>query len=259
MALAPILLLAAASAFADGGGKTLSPLARVEVLEGRATLARSGVLRSLRPEDGPLDDLAPAYLETSPLSRATLRWSATASLFLDGAAACEWAAGEARASLELRFFHFDEVHLEVRRGPVRVSLPGGWCAEVENAAVYLGARPDGGFVLHHDAGLPLLLAPPCESSRARPPLTVLAGARLAVARGEQKPRVLGRSGMRLLDPFGRPESSALERGPVAPPWTGFAWPWRPSCEERSSAPAGASRFSAGNAGPGASLPPSLVP
>jgi hypothetical protein len=202
------------------------PSARVEVLEGRATLAGPSGVRELKPGTRSVEEAGRAYLEVPPLTRVSIRWRATASLLVRGPATLEWGPGTGRNLLEWRLLSQTETHLEVRRGPVRAELPGGWRATLESGAAFLRHTPGGGLELHHDAGQPLLLAAAHEPDRVRPPRVVLAGARLHLGALRSEPELLPGSRSRLLEPYGRSED--LAAGPQQPmgPWTGFSWPWR---------------------------------
>jgi hypothetical protein len=214
---------------APGSGEVLPedvpPSARVELLEGRAFLAGPDGVRELFRAGGDLDVGGAGHLELGAHSRAALRWSATASLIVLGPAVVEWGPVEgSRTLLECRFAELSEAHLEVRRGPVRLAFPGGWSASIESGAGFVRGLSGGGVELHHDAGLPLLIAAPHARAEVRPPWVVLAGAWLRLLPGELHPVVLPGSRARLLDPFARrgsgPSSDAL-----LPAWEGFAWPW----------------------------------
>ena len=228
----------APGASAPGAGLTGAPVARVELLEGRATLAGDGGVRELRA--GQRDTLVegPGYLELRARSRAALRWNATASLIVHGPASFEWAPVEGPGPLlEWRFERLDEVHLEVRRGPVRLSFEGGWTASLESGAGFIGGMPGGGVEWHHDAGLPILLQGPHERHEVRPPWVVLAGAWLRLSPDRAHPELLHGSKERLLDPYARSGSGPTVAG-GAPAWSAFGWPWDQGPYGRLSLPSG---------------------
>jgi hypothetical protein len=218
----------AGSAFTDPGAcleiHVPPQPARVELLEGRAYLAGpEGVRELARAAD--LDVEGAAHLELRPRSRVALRWNATASLVVLGPAVVEWGPVEgSRTLLECRFDALAEAHVEVRRGPVRFVFPGGWAASIESGAGFVRGLSNGGVELHHDAGLPLLIAAPHERSEVRPPWVVLAGAWLRLHPGELHPEMLHGSRLRLVDPFARRGSGPLPDDALAA-WAGFAWPW----------------------------------
>ncbi len=199
--------------------------ARIEVLEGRAALAGPQGVRELWPEDRATYVSGEAYLEVPALSRASIRWRSSASLLVIGPAALEWGPDVGREVLEWRLVSQTETHLEIRRGPIRVRLPGGWTATFESGAACLRSSPGGGLELHHDAGLPVLLVAPHEPARARPPRVVLAGARLRLDPQRSEPRLLPGSRAQVLAPYARPEGLATAAGPSVGPWEGFSWPW----------------------------------
>jgi len=226
----PALLLALAGLAPAGP----VPDAQLEVLEGRASLAGALGVYELRAGRPPQTLAGPGYLEVAPLSRVSLHWRQTGSLLVQGPATLEWNPGPER--LTWRFHEVARTHLEVRSRDVRLELPGGWVAVFEYGASYLRGRPGGGVEFHHDAGLPVLLRGPARASGTRPPWTVLAGARLLLEAGRERPATLAGTEGRLLEPYGRPESQALERAVPGHPWTGFTWPWRARTAQPAAAP-----------------------
>jgi hypothetical protein len=196
-------------------------------------------VRELARAAGDLEVEGPAHLELGAHSRVALRWSATASLIVLGPAVVEWGPVEgSRTRLECRFAELAEAHLEVRRGPVRLGFPGGWSASIESGAGFVRGLAGGGVELHHDAGLPLLIAAPHARTEVRPPWVVLAGAWLRLHPGELHPEALPGSRSRLVDPFARRGSGPPSDAPL-PAWGSFAWPWegRPATPAAPAVPA----------------------
>ncbi len=229
--LSPVLLL---GPVAPQQGVPHGIPARIEVLDGRAVLAlSSGVIR-LTESSPPQSLEGPLHLEVAPNARVRVRWSAAASLLLEGRAILEWGplwglAGES----SWRFSAVERAHLEIRRGRVLLALPLGWSAQLEGGACFVAQRPDGQVELHHDAGLPILLWPPHEPGRPVPPLTVLAGAHLRLSAGNGRPLALHGTQDRLQEPHGRQGLATLIQPPAFSlgSWRGFAWPWRPAAPE----------------------------
>lgn len=218
----PALLLALAGTLPSPGSVSH---AQLEVLEGRASLAATDGVLEVRQGMDPRVVGGPGYLEVAPLSRVSIRWRQTGSLVIRGPASFEWENEGER--LTWRFHQVGKTHLEVRSADVRLYLPGGWVAAFENGASFLRGRSNGGVELHHDAGLPVLLRGRTVSGHARPPWTVLAGAKLLLGKESQPGELRGTRG-RMLAPYGRPEAYALEQRPSGERWSGFSWPWRPS-------------------------------
>lgn len=221
----PVLLaLSALAAPPASAGSPEGP--RVEVLAGRALLAQEGGVRRLIPELGSLPVRGPAYVETGPGSRIVVRWRGAATLHMSGEGAVEWEGST--GALAWTLAGVESAHVEVRRGPLAMALPGGWEVELPRGACFLASRPDGSLELRHDAGLPLRLVPPRDAGFAAPPYTVLAGARLALAAGARTPESLAGRRPRVLAPYGL--SQEPRGGPGRPAWSGFAWPWNPALE-----------------------------
>jgi hypothetical protein len=204
------------------------PPPRIEVLEGRATLTVPEGIRQLRAgEPAPLI-AGETYLELPARARVSVRWRDTASLLIHGPASLEWGPGRDRHRLEWRVVRAAEIHLEVRRGPVLTRLPGNWTAALEMGASFLTAGPGGSLDLHHDAGLPIHLVAPHAPQRVRPPVVVLAGARVRLIPGEETARPLGSSRSRILEPYGSSGQRAPDAVAAHRPWRGFTWPWASS-------------------------------
>lgn len=217
------------------------PVLKVDLLEGRAQLATPHGVEQLRPERGAREHDGPGYLEAGALARLHMRWSGAASVELGGACALEWRAspGESGA-LSLAFARLDSLSLEVRRGPVRLELPGGWRLRLAHGAAFVRALPGGAFELEHAAGAPLLLTASRSAADVRPPWTVLPGAKLRLEPRAERP--LAGDSARLLNPLGQPSRRAREPLEPPAPWAGFSWPWSdsgaPAVRGRESAPVG---------------------
>ena len=234
-ARAPVRTVRARAPSAPGAPLELRR-ARVELLEGRAHLAGPQGVLELRA-GGQTEVEGRAYLEVRARSRAALRWNAVASLVVEGPAVLEWGPAEGEAGLEWRIEELFEAHLEVRRGPVRARLAGGWSARLEAGAGFLRGIAGGGVEWHHDAGSPVLLSAPHAPRAVRPPWVVLPGAWLRLHPGRTRPGVVEGYGGRLLDPYLRRGSSRTVGTSTA--WPGFSWPWvEPEPAPGRSAPCG---------------------
>jgi hypothetical protein len=186
------------------------PPVSIDVLEGRVELAsESGVER----RDGGGRELVrdgPAYFEAGATARVRLRWRSCASLELAGPAAFEWRESHGPSGgLYLDVKRIERADVEVRRGPLRLELPGGWLVHLARGAAHLQRRPDGSYDVEHVAGAPLLVGYEPASGQVRPPQTVLPGATIHLA----AERVAGTL----------PADSPGETKHA--PWTGSSWPW----------------------------------
>ena len=207
--------------------------AQIEVLEGRVSLAAADGVFEVRAGQAPRVVQGAGYVEVPPLSRVSLRWRQTGSLLIEGPAAFEWSPERER--LIWNFRQVGRTHLEIRSPHVRVYLPGGWIAAFENGASFLTERSGGAVEFHHDAGLPVLLSGPTKAGSARPPWTILAGARLLLRPVGGRPAALRGTHGRLLEPYGRPEAFARERHSAGARWSGFSWPWRARMDQTVAA------------------------
>ena len=148
------------------------PPVHIDVLAGRADLASPLGIVPLRPGAKPIERNGPGYLELGAISRLNLRWRSVASIELEGAAAIEWRGSQGdEDALSLEVLRLDELSAEVRRGPLRLELPGGWRATLTHGALHVRTLSDGTLELEHIAGAPLLVAPgpvdgflPCASA-----------------------------------------------------------------------------------------------
>ncbi len=206
-------------------GGDLAP-ARIELATGRADLALpSGVETLLGGGDARVVD-GPAYLEIGPASRLALRWRGEASLELRGSSALEWRAPLDGAGVMVTAWRVSELDFEVRRGPLRLDLGGGWRVELDVGAAGVRRLADGRLELRHVAGAPLALFHRSASGLVSPPWTVLPGAHVRLEAGATPTFVQGPAPAR--------PKAAFERHDEAPPWSDFAWPWGRS--SRESAP-----------------------
>ncbi|HVS19448.1 MAG TPA: hypothetical protein VMT18_12660 [Planctomycetota bacterium] len=225
MPLAALLILALASAPVQ---RAQGPSARVEVLEGRAILAGAGVVVRIEAGDPERWIDGAAHLELAADSRARVTWSGRASLVLEGRNVLAWrpAAGGAAPAWDLA--EVGAAHLELRRGPLDVTLAGGWGARLQSGACALRGLPGDAVELDHQAGLPLDLWPPQHGQAPSVPFTVLAGARLRLVSGAGRPLALQGSQANLRDPHQRLGFERERTGRQFPAWRGFAWPWSSS-------------------------------
>ena len=217
----PFLLLAACVGL---------PPVHIDVLDGRADLASPLGVVPLRPGDKSIERSGPGYIEVGALSRLHLRWRGLASLELDGAAALEWRGSEREAEeLSLEILRLDALSAEVRRGPLRLELPGGWRATLTHGALHVRTLSNGALELEHIAGAPLLLAPAPTEGRVAPPWTVLPGSKVLLAPAAAAPQAS--AGRRPLEQERR-DVNGIQPSPSGSPWASFRWPW---CEPRSTA------------------------
>lgn len=198
--------------------------ARVEVLEGRALLAGTGVVERLQAGAGERRIEGPAHLELPAGSRVRVTWSGRASVLLEGRSVLAWSPPRADAAPHWELAEVGSAHLELRRGPLELSLAGGWKGRLfSGACVVRGTAA--GFELEHQAGLPLDLWPPPQDGRPAAPFTMLAGARVRLVQGSQSPLSLEGSRGGVAVSHQRLALERLESSAGHPPWRGFAWPW----------------------------------
>lgn len=205
-------LLAALTQGADGPS--------LRVLAGRVVLARPEGIERRTTEDKLTWLDARGYLESSATSRFEMSWDGAASLECSGPTTIEWReATSERGGVYLDLLRVERLHLEVRRGPLRCVLPGGWIFNLEHGASFLRRLPDGHFELEHGAGAPLLVAREARSGDVRPPWTVLPGAKVRL----EADALAGHR--RVLAP---PQAMARAKDPMpspSTPWASFRWPW----------------------------------
>lgn len=211
--LVPLLLAACAGL----------PPVHIDVLAGRADLASPLGIVPLRPGAKPIERNGPGYLELGAISRLDLRWRGVASLELEGAGALEWRGSQGdEDALSLEVLRLDKLSVEVRRGPLRLELPGGWRATLTHGALHVRTLSDGTLELEHIAGAPLLVAPGPVDGRTSPPWTVLAGSKVLLAPASDAPQAA--SGRKPLAQERR-DTSWAQPATCGAPWTSFQWPW----------------------------------
>lgn len=231
-------------------GAQVAPV-RVELVSGRADLAaRSGVVSLIGAGRSHTVD-GPAYLEVGPASVLALRWRGEASLELRGVSALEWRAPRDGRGLMLSAWRLSELDFEVRRGPLRIDLGGGWRVELEVGAASMRTLADGRLELRHVAGAPLALHHISSAGLVSPPWTLLPGSQLRFDPSTPVAVVDAPQARRVLAPPapGRP-SAIPER-----PWTSFSWPWAPLdlpgglAPETDEEPASPARIQSGRIAP----------
>jgi hypothetical protein len=204
----------------------LPPL-RLELLDGRAELATERGVVELDARHARREHAGPGYLEAGALARLSLRWSQCATLALEGPTALEWRASSGpKGGLFVEVVRIDRANLEVRRGPVRFALPGGWHAHLEHGAAFLRELSDGSLELEHAAGAPILLSLEREGGAVRPPWTVLPGARVRLGRSAAEPEPTASSRARVLSTWTRDEARVREARVERAPWSSCSWPWK---------------------------------
>lgn len=198
--------------------------ARVEVLEGRALLAGTGVVERLKAGGGACRIDGPAHLELPAGSRVRVTWNGRASVLLEGRSVLAWSPPRADAAPRWDLVEVGTAHLELRRGPLDLGLAGGWQGRLFSGACVVSGTA-AGFELEHQAGLPLDLWPPPQGGGPAAPFTMLAGARVRLVQGSLRPLTLeGSRGS--VAAFHQRLGFERQDAPAAhPPWRGFAWPW----------------------------------
>lgn len=202
-------------------------VARLELSTGRADIVSAAGVTSLVGRSAAQDVDGRAYLELGAASQLALRWRGEASLELRGAAAVEWRAPADQRGVLFTAWRVSELDFEVRRGPLRLDVGGGWRLELDVGAAGLRTLADGRLEVRHVAGAPLRIARDLGDGLVTPPWTLLpggevrldagalgaAGSRGAASGAEFRGRALG------------PPAPGGERFAPAAPWSQFAWPW----------------------------------
>ena len=208
-------------ALLQAGASPAATVGRVQVAHGRGSLATPSGVQVLTPGDAIARIAARGHFELSVRGQAQLRWERVGSLDLRGPANVEWSCAPQGRS-EATLLEFQDVHVELRRGPLLLHLPGGWRLLMEGGASHLALSP-AGLDIEHDAGRPLLLLRPAPPDQVRPPVTLLPGARVRLSGAECKEWGDAR---RALDSFARADGGVEEERRVNGRWNGFAWPWK---------------------------------
>jgi hypothetical protein len=228
----------------------VAPLS-LHVLEGCVEVASSSGVAEVPPGAPALELRGPGYIESRARSRFETRFESSASATWRGCAVFEWRAPvRCHAGVLLDVLRADEVELEVRRGPLRVLLPGGWSLQLEQGAAYARRRGDGTYELVHTAGTPILVGLESAPGRVQPPWTVLPGVRVTLdSRAlDHHARVLSRARSA--------QRREEDRDVHAKPWPSFSWPWMDTAEPAHVAPpSAASATTAPAPAPDAAQPP----
>ncbi len=202
---------------------------RLEVLSGRVRAADAEGVRTLGEAPTVWQAGQGGFVEMAPLARMRLRWLARASLELEGGCDVAWrpeAAGQRALSLELGRLGLARV--EVRDGPLRVTLSTGWRILCSGGVVALRGLPDGALEVQHFGGAPVLLSQPSEPHTVRPPWTLLPGGHARLSASATPPKTLQG---KLLPPCSDGREVPLGLGGGVGAWGSFVWPWSGSDEQ----------------------------
>jgi hypothetical protein len=205
---------------------------RLELLAGRVRAADARGVRTLGEAPTVWEAGQGGFVEVAPLARMRLRWLAKASLELEGGSEVAWrpqTPGQRALCLEVG--RLGSARMEVRDGPLRVSLPSGWRILCSGGVVALRGLPDGALEVQHLGGAPVLLSQPSEPHTVRPPWTLLPGAQARIPSAAAAPRALHG---KLLPPCSDGRGAVQEAGLEEAPWGSFSWPWSESESQRSS-------------------------
>jgi hypothetical protein len=236
------LLCALARGASEESSGTPSLPARVEVLDGRAKVALPDGVLNLSA-GAPVQRFPDAlHFEQSPESRARIGWSSSASLLLEGRTVLEWAPPDEHGMpLTWSFAEVDRASLEVRRGRVRLELPGGWRGSLQPGAYTLVGLSGGNVEFHHAAGLPVTFWPPRDEGEPLPPYTVLPGAAVHLLAEARRPLAMPGAAEALQEPYAKLGFEVRPEPATFPSWRDFAWPWKPSDSVVKSAPSARAR------------------
>lgn len=202
---------------------------RLEVLSGRVRAADADGVRTLGEVPTIWEAGQGGFVEMAPLARMRLRWIAKASLELEGGSEVAWrpeTPGQRALSLEVGRIGLARV--EVRDGPLRITLPSGWRILCSGGVVALRGLPEGALEVQHLGGAPVLFSPPSEPHAVRPPWTLLPGAQARIPAAATAPRVLQG---KLLSPCSEGREVAPTPAVQGDAWGSFAWPWSGSEEQ----------------------------
>ena len=134
----------------------------VSLSSGRGTLVSADGVIQMKEADS-LKELPPhGHMEVAAASEMELRWIGRGSIELIGASAFEWsgsAFGQDENDL-LRIIQVSSADIEVRRGPLRLGLPGQVVLTVERGALEIEANPSGKYSIRLFGGENLRLTFP---------------------------------------------------------------------------------------------------
>jgi len=213
-------------------------VARLELSSGRADIVSAAGVTSLVGRSAARDVDGRAYVELGAASQLALRWRGEASLELRGAAAVEWRAPADQRGVLFTAWRVSELDFEVRRGPLRLDVGGGWRLELDVGAAGLRTLADGRLEVRHVAGAPLRIARDLGDGLVTPPWTLLPGGEVrldAGAASSASAHGLG-SGAEFRGRALGPPAPGSERFAPAQPWAQFAWPWAPPARPALLAP-----------------------
>src|SRR5688572_17644646 len=218
------IALGAGEEFGGSGGLP----ARIEVLDGRAKVALPDGVLNLSA-GAPVQRFSGALrFEQAPESRTRIGWTSSASLLIEGKAALEWSPPDASGMpLAWDFAEVDRASLEVRRGRVRIELPGGWRGSLQPGAYTLRGLSGDSVEFHHAAGLPVTFWPPLQAGEPLPPYTVLPGAAVHLLGEARRPLALQGAADAIQEPHAKLGFEAKTEPASYPSWRDFAWPWNP--------------------------------
>lgn len=202
-------------------------VARLELSTGRADIVSAAGVTSLVGRSAARDVDGRAYVELGAASQLALRWRGEASLELRGAAAVEWRAPADQRGVLFTAWRVSELDFEVRRGPLRLDVGGGWRLELDVGAAGVRTLADGRLEVRHVAGAPLRIARDLGDGLVTPPWTLLPGGEVrldAGAASSSSARGVG-SGAEFRGRALGPPAPGRERFAPAQPWAQFAWPW----------------------------------
>ena len=202
-------------------------VARLELSAGRADIVSAAGVTSLVGRSAAHDVDGRAYVELGAASQLALRWRGEASLELRGAAAVEWRAPADQRGVLFTAWRVSELDFEVRRGPLRLDVGGGWRLELDVGAAGLRTLADGRLEVRHVAGAPLRISRDLGDGLVTPPWTLLPGGEVRLDAGALSSAPLrgAGSGAEFRGRALGPPAPGGERFAPPQPWAQFAWPW----------------------------------
>lgn len=204
--LAPVFaapVFAAPSPLFAGVGAALET--RVTLERGRALLVDEAGVGPLKRHEGTRQLEGVGHLELAPGSRASVVWPGLGSVELRGPTSISWDPGTDAEDLRLSIGVLERVDLEVRRGRVRLDLPGAWRLEAQLGVFELRSLPVGGVGVRQLAGRS------CRASWVGGP-------------GISAPQWIGPGESARLCGTREPVAGGLD-GAGAPSWSAVTWPW----------------------------------